>query len=249
MSDERFSTLDMALARRIHRSLLPQRLVTDRIDIDVQYREMNLLGGDYATVYQRDPDNLMVCLCDVVGHGLASALLAVRVNSFVRHAMSEVEHPCQVVAELNEFIYQSFSGFGVFVTFFCLAIDLRRGEIQYAGCGHPPALLYSDAGERCLRLESRHEPVGVLPEFSRACDVDRVPITAGDRLMLYTDGVIETRNHAGDFFDIRGVESILKESEHSASSPQMLDATFAALDEFRHGEQSDDVLVVAARFT
>jgi len=239
----------MALARQIHRSLLPQRLVTERVDIDARYREINVLGGDYATVYQRDADCLFVCICDVVGHGLAAALLASRVNSFVRHAVSDVDHPCRVVADLNEFIYRNFNGFGVFVTFFCLAIDLRQQEIQYAGCGHPPALLYGVETERCIRLASRHEPIGVFPKLREECHVDRIPITAGSRLLLYTDGVIETRNQAGDFFGVESIESVLTNASGSADSPQLLDATFAALDEFRHGEQSDDVLIVAARIS
>jgi serine phosphatase RsbU (regulator of sigma subunit) len=237
----------MELARRIHRSLLPQRLVSERIDIDVRYREMNLLGGDYATVHQREADLVFVCICDVVGHGLAAALLAARVNSFVRHAVVEVGQPCRVVTELNDFIFRNFGNFGVFVTFFCLAIDLRRREIEYAGCGHPPALLCNEGGTSCLRLLSQHEPIGVFPKLAQACQNDRVPIAAGDRILLYTDGIIEARNQAGALFGIEAVESVLASSDASVGSPQLLDATFAAMDEFRHGEQNDDALVVAAR--
>ena len=197
--------------------------------------------------HQREADLVYLCICDVVGHGIAAALLAARVNSFVRHAVIEVGEPCRVVTELNDFIFQNFGNFGVFVTFFCLAIDLKRREIKYAGCGHPPALLYRADGESCVRLSSQHEPIGVFPKLVNACQNDVVPITAGDRILLYTDGIIEARNQAGDLFGIEAVESVLARSDSSAGSPQLLDETFAAMDEFRHSEQDDDVLVVAAR--
>ncbi len=94
---------------------------------------------------------------------------------------------------------------------------------------------------------SYREPIGLFPEFRERCQINRVPIASGDRLLLYTDGVIETRNQAGELFGIEGVESILTNTTGSIASPRLLDTTFTALDEFRHGEQTDDALVVAAR--
>ncbi len=247
MTEETFSRKDLQLAHRIHRTLLPRRIVTKRVDIDVRYHEMNLLGGDYTTVYEHAPDRFLVCICDVAGHGLSAALLAGRVNSFVRHALREVAHPCQVVEDLNSFIWRNFQGIDLFLTFFCLEIDLRGRTIQYAGCGHPPALLWSDAAKRCVRLSSQHVPIGVLPEFPEGCEISSVPIGSGDLLLLYTDGVIETFGRARTLFGIARIESILANAEEFTESTQILDATFAALRKFRHGAQTDDVLVVAAR--
>ena len=247
IATETFPKRDVELARRIHRSLLPRHLVTTRVDIDARYREMNLMGGDYAAVYERDADCIFLTICDVMGHGLAAAMLAGRVNSFVRHRLGEAEHPCEIVDELNDFLYRSFSRLGVFVTFFCLEIDFLRSEVRYAGCGHPPALLCSPEDDRCTRLTSRHTPLGLFPEFPEGCRIDRIPVAAGDRLVLYTDGVIETRNAAGEFFGIAATESIFTNAEGSVGSPQLVAATFSALDEFRHGTLADDALVVVAR--
>jgi len=247
MAPETFLQPDLELARRIHRTLLPDRLLTERIDIDVRYKEMNLLGGDYATVHESGPDRFLICVCDVMGHGLAAALLAGRVNSFVRYAIREAAHPCQVVDELNGFIWRRFQGLRLFLTFFCLEIDLRQRQIQFAGCGHPPAILWSAKEKRCRRLVSRHVPIGVLPKLPDGCVITGGPIGPGDRILLFTDGVIETFGQSGSLFGIDRVESILTDTNETQDSTHLLDTTYATLREFRCGAQTDDVLVVAAR--
>ncbi len=248
MKEGTFLKDDLDLARRVHRSLLPQRLVRDGVDIDTRYREMHLLGGDYATVYERESERVFLCICDVTGHGLAAALLAGRVNSFVRHAVAEVAHPCQVVDSLNSFFFQNFSDLGAFVTFFSLEIDLARREIRYAGCGHPPAILYCAGERRCHRLKSEHGMIGIEAEFARGCRINAVNFSPGDRLLLYTDGVSETRSREGELFGIDRIESVLQTPDMSEDSKDLLDRLFHTLDEFRHGEPRDDMLAVTASF-
>ena len=248
MEPDSFERHDLQLARRIHRTLLPKRLVTPEIEIDVRYDEMNLLGGDYATVSQREPGRIVICICDVTGHGLAAALLAGRVNSFVRYGIRRLEHPRQVVDELNAFIWRNFRGLGLYLTFFCVEIDLAAGRVQYAGCGHPPAMLWRARTQECIRLASRHVPIGVLPELQRDCELDSAAIEPGDRLLVYTDGVIETTDREGQQFGIEGVESMLAATDPTSDTAALLDETYATLQRFRHGPQTDDVFVVAARF-
>ena len=97
MRELRFSERDLEVARRVHRSLLPVPITRDWVEIATRYKEATLLGGDYATVCDRAPGRIFECACDVTGHGLAAALLAGRINSFVRSALHSAEHPCQVV--------------------------------------------------------------------------------------------------------------------------------------------------------
>jgi len=240
---------DLELARRVHRTLLPRRLVTDDIDVSVRYRENNMLGGDYATVHDYAPGRVLICICDVVGHGVAAALLAGRVNSFVRHSILEVEsrNPCEVVNGLNTFIWNGFGGLGVFLTFFCLDIDVRRRRIRYAGCGHPPPLLYRAATGRIRRLRSRYVPIGVVARLPERCEVATASVDPGDRLLIYTDGVIETFGRDGVLFGIDRLEAVLAGTATRRDSADLITETFDALDRFRHGPQTDDVLVVAAR--
>jgi len=245
MEETRFSQDDLDMARRVHRSLLPKRLVNDWIDVDIRYREMQLLGGDYASIILREGGNLLLTVCDVTGHGLAAALLAGRINSFIRHTVSELSDPCRVVNDLNAFFFRNFSDLGVFVTFFAVEINPEIREIRYAGCGHPPAILCRRDDRICHQLASRHGTIGLYPELTKGCMVEAIDYSPGDRLLLYTDGVTEARDQDGEFFGVERVEALIQECADLQDSRQVLDQLLQTLGAFRHGDARDDTLAMA----
>lgn len=247
-TNECFSVSELELARRIHRSLLPGDFQNKYVDIAVRYREMARLGGDYATVHPRKDGSIFLAVCDVTGHGIASALLAARVNSFVRQRAIETHQPCEVASDLNRFVQQFFGGCGVFVTFYCAEIHPEARRIDYAGCGHPPALLYDAKRGTCERLSSQQTMIGVFPEFEPGCFTDSARYEPGDRLVLYTDGVIEARNARGAFFKLDGVEAFARRLPAPTTSAHAADELFREVRTFQEGEFADDVLAMVVTF-
>ena len=237
------------LAQRIHRSLLPENFRDARVDVAVHYEEHEILGGDYCSVFKRTEDRLFICVCDVTGHGLPAALLAGRISSFVQHEITVAHQPCEVVDALNRFVAGHFDGLGIYATFLCVDIDLRRGAIAYAGAGHPPALLQRRDGT-FESLDSLSPLIGVFPEMGRSCRVSSTNFASGDRLLLFTDGLSETRNADGEMLGIDGVKAILHRIHEATDSEGILAELAAARRRFaRHEIPDDDVLVVATRFT
>ncbi len=228
--------------------MLPEHFRDERVEIAVRYDEYETLGGDYCSVLKTEDNKLFLCICDVTGHGLAAALLAARINSFVRQEIIVAGHPCEVVDTLNRFVAQYFAGLGIYATFFCVEINLRWGGLTHAGAGHPPALL-SHKGGAIERLGSLSPPIGISPEMGQQCQLQKTRVASGDRLFLFTDGLIETCNQTGDLFGIEGVEAILAALPADADSNQALDEIFAARRRFAGTDTlDDDVLVVASRF-
>jgi len=210
----RVTNPDLELARRLHRSLLPGRITSDQVDVSLISREYQDLGGDYGTAYWQDAERLVLCVCDVTGHGIASALLAARINTFVRLEVEHRRHPCEILNALNAFLTNHFTGTGIYATFFCVVIDWKEACIQYAGAGHPPALLRKVDGT-VKQLDSGLPLLGVFDPFPSACRVSDEALQSGDVLILYTDGLIEAKNQQGDFYDLEGLESSLKKSPQS----------------------------------
>jgi serine phosphatase RsbU (regulator of sigma subunit) len=236
------------LARRIHRSMLPSYFRDERVEVAVRYEEHDILGGDYCSVFKTDDDKLFLCVCDVTGHGVAAALLAARINSFVRQEIRIAAHPCQVVDRLNGFLRRHFNGLGVYATFFCIEIDLKWRGVTYAGAGHPPALLWRKPGA-IERLESHAPPAGIFSETEQQCQLTKTRVEPGDRLLVFTDGLSETRSPAGEMLGLGGIEAQLAALPADSDAGQMLDQIFAARRHFAGTESSsDDVLVVAASF-
>lgn len=239
---------EMELARKLHRSLLPLSLQNERADVASFCREHSLLGGDYGTAYWQTPERLFLCVCDVTGHGIASALLAARINTFVRLEVQEAAHPCVVVEDLNRFLVTHFGELGLYATFFCAVVDWREWRIQFAGAGHPPALLCR-AGGGIERLSSRMAMLGVFDDLPNSCAVDSVAFEPGDRLLLYTDGIIEATSADQSYFEIEGLEKSLSDFNYlngTADAPAIIDHLLRDLDAFNDGaEMEDDVLLLA----
>ena len=124
---------DLRVAELVHRSMIPRDQRRGNLEIVCDFRPSIGGGGDYASVHFQDEEHVVVGICDVSGHGVASALLANRVNSFVLHQAPQVHHPCQLVEALNDFVFHTFHGTGLYLTFFSLFIDLGRQTVVGAG--------------------------------------------------------------------------------------------------------------------
>ena len=207
---------DLEIAERVHRSMIPGNQRRGDLEVACDFRPMMGVGGDYASVHFQNDQHVVVGICDVSGHGVAAALLATRVNSFVLNQAPHVCHPCQLVDSLNDFVFRTFRETTLYVTFFSLFIDLDRGTVVGAGCGHPPVFLYAKEEDTVRRLESENTPIGLFEDLRRTCSMTQIPFMPGDRLILYTDGVTESTNRAGQELGVGGLETYFRESARLA---------------------------------
>ena len=230
---------DLTIAERVHRSMIPANQRRGNLEIVCDFQPMNGVGGDYASVHFQNDQRVVVGICDVAGHGVASALLATRVNSFVLNQAPRVCHPCQLVDSLNEFVFRNFRETELYLTFFSLFIDLERQTVVGAGCGHPPVFHYSRREDVIHRMEPENGPVGLLEDLSHTCSMLQVPFEPGDRLVLYTDGLTESTNPDGVMLDVDGLERYFKETAHLPPR-KCIDAITRRVHDFRGGVAAND---------
>lgn len=239
---------DLKIAERVHRSMIPANQRRGHLEIACAFEPMNGVGGDYASVHFQDDRHVVVGICDVAGHGVAAALLASRVNSFVLNLAPGVRHPCQIVDALNDFVWHNFRETELYLTFFSLFINLDRQVVMGAGCGHPPPLLYLRRSDAIQRLESEHTPIGLFEHLSGAGPTLETPFSPGDRLVLYTDGLTESTNRGDLALGVGGLEQYVKESARQATGA-CVEAIRCRVNDFKGGEpNTDDQLLLAISY-
>lgn len=232
-------------AARIHYSFLPEDYADGRLEIAVRSRPCMSLGGDYCSILPLEDGRVVVCLCDAVGHDTASALYAARINTFVLAHAPRAEHPCELVERLNAFLAGALADVGLFASFFVAFLDPHAGTLEFAGAGHPPALHYRAADATVERLASEATLVGISHPAPLPCAAAARPLDPGDRVVFYTDGLVECASPAGELYGIPRLESLLARAP-GGSSADFNRTLLADVERFGQGRQRDDILLLTA---
>ena len=201
---------DLELAEKVHRSLLPPASAQgEDLVCEARYRPMRGVGGDLCLVLPCGPGQTFLCVADVTGHGVAAALLATRIHGHLRRLVDCGAGPAEALTGLNDFVLGHFGDTGLFLTCFTVRCDTRAGEWRLAGAGHPPALLWRRGAGTVARVGSQATLLGVLPTLPGGGETT-LPLARGDRLVLYTDGITETRSRSGSCFGFDAIERVLR---------------------------------------
>ncbi len=230
-------------AAKVHYSFLPDHYANGALDIAVKARPLNVLGGDYCSIFPLDDDCVLVCMCDAVGHGVASALFASRINTFVLSHALHKRCPCHMIEALNEHLCQRISSMGMFTSFFSIFVDTRKQELVFAGAGHPAALYYHNQNGTCEPLESVTTLLGITHPLPLSCSAAYRKTLSGDRVVLYTDGLIESKDENGKEFGIDGLMTFL-DTHHPLSGSAFNDKLFEITKCDSGLEIRDDILLL-----
>jgi serine phosphatase RsbU (regulator of sigma subunit) len=234
---------ELGVARRIQQSLLPRRLPdTGWFRVCGSSRASHEVGGDYFDVVEVTPDEWSLVIADVAGKGVSSALLASFLQGAFLSAAGGRNIPA-VLSRINSFMAER-AEHGKYATVFFASLD-ASGLLVYANAGHCAPLVVR-RGAKVESLAPTSMPVGLIPGAPFAVEERR--LQPGDRVVLYTDGVTEAQNAAGEFFG-RGLLRDAVSAAGALDCAGMHDAVQQALRDFTGGaEQSDDITLVVAEY-
>jgi phosphoserine phosphatase RsbU/P len=237
-------------ARLIQRALLPATLpALEGIRIAAMWNPASGFGGDCYDVIRFDAapgaagnaERVGITVADVAGKGLPAALLMSNLQAAVRAFASDASTPQQVATSVNRLLCRNIA-VGRFVSFCYLVIDRSRHTLTFANAGHNPPLLVRGDGT-VTRLLSGGMVLGVMSETTY--EQIEVPLAPGDRLILYTDGIVEAEDPAGLDYGEARLGRVA--AEHRARAPQaMLDTLFADVSGFAAGQFADDATLIVA---
>jgi sigma-B regulation protein RsbU (phosphoserine phosphatase) len=246
---------DLKAAAGIQRTLLPYNLPRlPQVELSWKFAPSEVIGGDLFHAQPLGPDHLCLYMLDVSGHGVPAALVTVSVHETLDPAsghvvkrgtdgLARVTPPGEVLAILDreyplERFEKSFS-----IVYLLLSLD--SGELVYSSAGHPPPILLR-AGGGLEQLTDGGTLIGL--EGAVPFDEGRVSLAPGDKLILYTDGVVEYGDLASGLF---GMERFTRYLEQRASRPvaELLEGMWQELLAFGRGRApADDVSLMGLEY-
>ncbi|HJQ37539.1 MAG TPA: SpoIIE family protein phosphatase [Thermoanaerobaculia bacterium] len=232
---------DFEQARAIQQSLLPREMPkVAGVELSGIWQPARTMGGDYYDVLKLSDSELAVCIGDVAGKGMTAALLMSGLQAAVRASASG--SPRELCERVRRVVVQSLTG-GRFVTFFYATIDTAAMRLRWCNAGHnAPVLARADGS--VVRLADGG------PAFTRLFKDDpysekEIALQAGDRLVLFTDGVSEASGGDGEMFGEPRLEQlVVTNRDLGAQQLQQTIAGFATA--FTGGELDDDLTLVVA---
>jgi sigma-B regulation protein RsbU (phosphoserine phosphatase) len=232
---------DLVLATRVQQSLAPKPILWGDLRVDTFYHPARRIGGDFGLVAPVE-EHLNLLLCDVSGYGISSALLANRIYSETLTQMGDHAPLADMLRQLNSLEIQNAGVAGFFFTLAAARIDRGGRAMEFAGAGHPPAMIVQPGAEPRL-LPSRSRILGTLPD---AVDVDAtlfVELERGDRILLYTDGLTDISDSGGEMLKVEGVQTFVRETALLPFS-EMKEGILNRVRAWGAGPPSDDVSLV-----
>ena len=227
-------------ARRIQRKLLPAVLPqVEGCEIAWSWQPAAGVGGDCFDAIAFGPTRVALSIAVVVGKVVPAALLMSNLQAAVRAFATDVTDPGELCQQVNRILCGNIAE-GRFISFFYCIVDTVLGAITYANAGHYLPILVHEDG--CVdRLNHGGAVLGVFPDG--IYEQNRVSLSAGDRLVLFTDGITDARATDGEEFgEARLVEAAV--ANRACSAPALQARLAAAVAEFSDGTFNDDATLI-----
>jgi phosphoserine phosphatase RsbU/P len=241
---DRRAAHELEIAKEVQARLFPQIVpamqTLEYAGICIQAREV---GGDYYDFLSLGRDRVGFALADVSGKGIAAALMMANLQASLRTQSAIAwDEPQRFLKSVNNLFYEN-TAENAYASLFFGAYDDEARLLRYANCGHLCALLLRRDGE-LERLDSTCTVLGLFKDWD--CSMAEYSLLAGDTVALYTDGVTESFNDAGEEFGEQRLIEALRQSREL--SPQAaLDSIVAQVRKFSGREQHDDITLIIAR--
>jgi serine phosphatase RsbU (regulator of sigma subunit) len=205
--------------------------------------QARVVGGDYYDFLSLGPGRLGIVLADISGKGIAAALLMANLQANLRSQYAvALEDPHRLLQSVNRLFYEN-TPEDRYATLFFADYDDASRRLRYSNCGHKPPLQLRGNGE-IERLGATGTVLGLFKNWE--CAVEEVSLRPGDVLLIYTDGITEAPNLAGEEFGESRLVEILR-AHPQLPVQALLSLILAAVQEFSGASQADDLTLLIAQ--
>ncbi len=240
---------DLVAGAEYQRSLLPKDPpATPGYEFGTVFRPARTVSGDFYDYLALGGGKLGIAIADASGKGVPAALATMTCRAAL-HAQPEPDaSPARALANVNRMIYRNIKS-GMFISAIYLVLDPSRHEIVVANAGHLPLVVWRSKAKVATIYPSRGPVLGVLPPAAYEAAIKEEPLSldAGDRMVLFTDGINEAMAPGQREFGMEHLRRRLR-SDSDGSTAAFIANLTTQIDIHRSGaEQSDDITLITVR--
>jgi sigma-B regulation protein RsbU (phosphoserine phosphatase) len=247
-AEEHFEALEHELSQAsdVQANLLPSRIPRlPGYDIHVFYRSAKEVGGDYYDFIPVDSDRLAIAIADVSGKGIPGAMIMACTRTLFRMLSHRCGSPSETFRQTNVQISRDIKR-GMFVTAMLAFLDVHKREMTVCSAGHNPMVIYRARTDQCELVN----PDGMALGFDKGILFDRilkerpVSIEPGDRVVMFTDGVVEAMNVSNELYGEERFYEFIRQNA-GMDSNAFIRALIRDLDDHKgKADQFDDITIV-----
>jgi len=241
---------ELKIAREIQTGILPRIFPAfpDRKEFDIfaMMEPAKEVGGDFYDFALVNETKLYFAMGDVSGKGVPAALFMMITKTLLKNEALQGSSPAQILARVNNILALD-NNTSMFATVLCGVLDTRTGAVEFANAGHNPPLVCPAGGRFEYLAVDKGFVLGPMAGF--AYKQSSITLGSGDTLFLYTDGVTEAIDPEKKFFTEQGLRSALQAMEGQDIKEMVLSLRRALRDFAKDEPQSDDITMLAVRFS
>jgi sigma-B regulation protein RsbU (phosphoserine phosphatase) len=240
---------ELNVATEIQASMLPRIFppFPNRKDFNIfaSMEPAKEVGGDLYDFFLIGEGKLCFLIGDVSGKGVPASLFMAIAKTLLKTEALRGHTPDEILYRVNNILYPE-NDASMFVTIFCVILDLNTGEMQFANGGHNPPLLCSNGGGIDFMQLPKSFVVGPMPDTEYKSQ--QMTLEPDDVIFLYTDGVTEAMNPRKELFSEERLKQCLSRSK-GKNLQEIIDGVRTEIKDFAQGaSQSDDITMLALRF-
>ncbi len=208
-------TKEIEVASQIQKTLMPTRLPEiPGLEIDTFYRAAEIVGGDLYDVFEIDENCYCLVVADVSGKGVPASLVMSMLRTVIQIHAGHAHSSRDTLIRVQDYLKQNIPP-GMFITIMLAVFDAENNHLNFVSAGHNPMLYYSAASGEVRPLNPTGMPMGIPltidTSFEERLEEYSVGLEEGDLFFIFTDGITEASNRAGEYFGMDRLIAFLKE--------------------------------------
>lgn len=232
---------ELNIAGKIQNGIIPHKLISwDAIHFNLLYQPMTQVSGDFYDIY-RSSHQMVIVLLDVCGHGVPAALITMAAKQSLNSLFYKELPLNNIFTKFNSDLFATLKSFE-FITGFLIRID-RKNKVTYANAGHRRAILHRKKDNSIEFLDTEGFFIGIQEELNQYYEEKETQLYPGDKIYLYTDGIIETRSpDQVEFGEKKLIQFII--DNHELSRTEFLEKLKYTLQDFSQKKHFTDDLTM-----